>query len=270
MTRAWVGVLDVIQDAEDDGIDIGVAVVAPDGESFSHRGDDPFLSASTIKIAVMVELFRRVDRGEVTLDEPYVLDPADKAPGSGVLQQLHDGIQLTMRDVLYLMISISDNPATNILIDRLGIDAINATMRDLGLERSVLGRRMMGRPALEMEQENLATPNDLARLVGSILDGTAASAASCEAMVAMLELQQNTRRIGRFVPDGVRWGSKTGSYDTVANDVGFVMTGDGPLIISAFTARLPDMVTGEIIISEIAREAMRPVSVAGPKALSHP
>jgi beta-lactamase class A len=260
MTQAWGGVLDAIQDAEDDGIAIGVAIAAPSGEIFAHRGDDIFLSASTIKIAIMVELFRRVDRGEVSLDDPYILMSADKVPGSGVLQQLHDGIQLTLRDVLYLMISISDNPATNILIDRLGIDAINATMRDLGLEKSVLGRKMMGRPALDTEQENLATPNEFARMVGRVLNGTAASASSCEAMVAMLERQQNTRRIGRFVAEGVRWGSKTGSYDTVANDVGFVMTSEGPLIISAFTADLPDMVTGEIVISEIAREALRAVN----------
>jgi beta-lactamase class A len=205
----------------------------------------------------MIELLRSVDRGELSLDDVYILNPADKAPGSGVLQQLHDGIQLTYRDVLYLMISISDNPATNILIDRLGLDAINSTMRDLGLERSILGRKMMGRPAVAGEQENVATPNEFARMLRAVLDGSAASGSSCEAMVAMLELQQNDRRIGRFVPEGVRWGSKTGSYSTVANDVGFVTTVDGPMVISAFTANLPDMVTGEIVISEIAREAMR-------------
>lgn len=173
-----------------------------------------------------------------------------------MLQHVHDGLELTIGDIAYLMMSISDNPATNILIDRLGIDAINAAMRDLGLQRSVLGRKMMGRPALATEQENLATPNELARMVGAILDGTAASKVSCERIVGLLELQQNGRRIGRFVPEGTRWGSKTGSYDTVANDVGFVMLERGPLVISVFTSNLPDMVTGEILISEIAREAM--------------
>ena len=260
MATAWSGVLSAIQDAEEAGIEVGVTIHAPGGDTFAHRGDDVFLSASTIKIAIMIELFRRIDASEASLDDPYGLRAGDKVPGSGVLQQLHDGIGLTLGDVVYLMMSISDNPATNILIDRLGIDAINATMRDLGLERSVLGRKMMGRPAMESEQENLATPNEFARMVGTILEGTAASKASCERMIGLLELQQNTRRIGRFVPEGTRWGSKTGSYSTVANDVGFVMLDGGPLVISAFTANLPDMVAGEILISEIAREAMRAAS----------
>lgn len=260
MAAAWSGVLSAIQDAEEAGIEVGVAILAPGGEIFAHRGDDIFLSASTIKIAIMIELFRRIDAGELSLDDPYAVRPEDKVPGSGVLQHLHDGIGLTLGDVVYLMMSISDNPATNILIDRLGMEAINGTMRDLGLERSVLGRKMMGRPALATEQENVATPNEFARMLGAVLDGTAASAASCERMIGLLELQQNTRRIGRFVPKGTRWGSKTGSYDTVANDVGFVMLEHGPLVISAFTANLPDMVAGEILISEIAREAMRATS----------
>lgn len=260
MAGVWSGVLDAIQDAEEAGIEVGVAIHAPGGETFAHRGGDVFLSASTIKIAIMIELFRRIDAGELSPDDPYALRTEDKVPGSGVLQQLHDDIGLTLGDVVFLMMSISDNPATNILIDRLGIDAINATMRDLGLERSTLGRKMMGRPAMATEQENLATPEEFARMLSAILDGTAASEASCERMIGLLELQQNTRRIGRFVPKGTRWGSKTGSYDTVANDVGFVMLEDGPLVISVFTASLPDMVHGEILISEIAREAMRAAS----------
>jgi beta-lactamase class A len=256
MTGQWDGVARVIRGAEKEGVDVGVAIVAPDGAGFSHRGDDVVRSASTIKIAIMIEIFRRIDEGELSLDDPYRLRAADKVPGSGVLQHLHEGIELTLGDVVYLMMSISDNPATNILIDHLGFEAINATMRTLGLRQSVLGRKMMGRPARESEQENLATPNEFARLMGSILDGTAASAQSCERMVALLQLQQNARRIGRFVPEGTRWGSKTGSYDTVANDVGFVMMDDGPLVISAFTSNVPDMVAGEMVLSELAREAI--------------
>lgn len=259
MVEGWSRVRRVIEDAERDGVEIGVAICAPDGRRFGHRSDDVFLSASTIKIAIMVALFQAVDRGELSLEDPYVLQAADKVPGSGVLQQLHDGIELTLGDVVYLMMSISDNPATNILIDCLGFDAVNRAMRDIGLERSVLGRKMMGRPAIEGEQENLATPNELAKLVSAILDGEAASAASCEAMVSLLEKQQNARRIGRFVPEGTRWGSKTGSYSTVVNDAGFVMLVAGPLVIAVQTASLPDMVAGEIVVSEVARAAMEDV-----------
>jgi beta-lactamase class A len=262
----WSGLESIIADAEGDGCDVGVAIVGPDGVRFGHRADEVFPSASSIKIAIMTELFRRIDRGEASLDDTYILRADDKAPGSGVLQQLHDGIELTIGDVVYLMMAISDNPATNILINLVGMENVNATMREMGMEKSLLGRTMQGRLALETEQENLATPNEFAAMVQSILDHKAASSESCDRMIALLEKQQNGRRIGRYVPDngGVRWGSKTGSYSTVANDVGFVTTDRGTVIVSVFTRILPDMVTGEKIIGEVARAAMSATGVAEP------
>lgn len=244
----------IVSAAEDQGARVGLCAILPDGSRITHRADEVFKSASTIKIAIMIQLFRRIDAGELSLNDPYVLKNEDKVPGSGVLQELHAGIELTLRDVLYLMMSISDNPATNILIDHVGMDAVNAMMRELGLEKSLLGRPMRGRPANADEQENLATPAEFALLMNAILDGTAASAESCMAMLEMLKLQSNSRRIGRFVPEGMEWGSKTGSYDTVVNDVGFVMTKDGPLVVSVFSENVADVVTGEILISEIVRE----------------
>lgn len=246
----------IVSSAEDQGARVGLCAILPDGSRITHRADEVFKSASTIKIAIMIQLFRRIDAGYLTLDDPYILKEADKVPGSGVLQELHSGIELTLRDVLYLMMSISDNPATNILIDHVGMDAVNATMRELGMEKSLLGRPMRGRPANSEEQENLATPSEFANLMNSILEGTAASAESCMAMLEMLKLQSNSRRIGRFVPEGMEWGSKTGSYDTVVNDVGFVMTKDGPLVVAVFSENVADVVTGEVLISAIAGEVL--------------
>lgn len=243
----------IISTAESQGSRVGLCAILPDGTQVMHRSDEVFKSASTIKIAIMIQLFRRIDAGELSLSDSYVLKESDKVPGSGVLQELHTGIQLTLRDVLYLMMSISDNPATNILIDHVGMDAVNNTMRELGLLISQLGRPMRGRPANAEEQENLATPAEFALLMSSILDGSAASAESCMAMLEMLKLQSNSRRIGRFVPEGMEWGSKTGSYDTVVNDVGFVMTQDGPMVVSVFSEDVADVVTGEVLISEIVR-----------------
>lgn len=246
----------IITSAESAGARIGYFAKLPNGSTVGYRADEVFLSASTIKIAIMIELFRQIDAGKLSLSDTYALTDADKAPGSGVLQNLHSGIELTLRDVCYLMISISDNPATNILINHVGIDNVNATLRKMGLTQSVLGRPMRGRPALEGEQENLATPAEFVTLVNAILEGTAASAESCMGMMEMLQLQSNNRRIGRFVPEGTIWGSKTGSYTTVVNDAGFISTPDGPLVISVYTEDVPDFVSGEIIIAEIARELM--------------
>lgn len=268
MSTVWAELRGIVETAERRGWDVGVSVTGPDNVRFEHRADELLKSASTIKIAIMIALFRKIDRGEVSLDDSYVLKAEDKVPGSGILQNMHDGLDLTIGDVVYLMMSISDNPATNILIDLVGMDTVNATMRDLGLKQSVLGRKMMGRPALETEQENLATANEFALMVQKILGHEAASSRSCEQMIDLLEKQQNTRRIGRYVPPGVRWGSKTGSYDTVANDVGFIESDSGRVIVSVLAANLPDMVTGEKLIGDIARIAMKTCGVAVPLTTS--
>lgn len=250
--------------AESDGGTVGVAVIAPSGEGFGYRAERRFVAASTVKIAIMVEIYRGIDRGDRRLADPYVLRDESKAPGSGVLLHLHDGLALTVNDLLYLMISISDNTATNALIEMAGMDRVSATMRDLGMTDSLLGRPMRGRLALPDEQENWATPRDYARVLQAILRHEAASAASCEAMLATLARQQNPRRIARFLPEGVRWGSKTGSVPGITNDAGFIIGDDGPLIIAVYTEGLADGHTGERVIGEISRAAMQATGVCEP------
>ncbi|MDQ3548926.1 MAG: class A beta-lactamase-related serine hydrolase, partial [Chloroflexota bacterium] len=107
---------------------------------------------------------------------------------------------------------------------------------------------------------------DYVAVVEAILDGTAASAASCEAMTAMLEKQSNTRRISRYLPedDQIRWGTKTGSIKGVTNDAGFVMTGDGRLVIAVFCDGLPDQHIGEQVIGDLTRAALKATGLVEP------
>ena len=238
--------------------DIGVSVIAPDGQGWEHRGERQYPSASTAKIPIMVEIYRMVDRGQVCLDDQYELEPADKSPGTGVLRQLHAGLTLTVADLLYLMISISDNTATNILIEMAGMARINETMRELGMRDSILGRPMVGRLAIEGEQENLATPKDYTRLLGAICRNEAASASACDAMSKTLQLQQNAHRIGRAVPHvgGFTWGSKNGTNQGIVNDVGFVTGPAGTMLIAVYCRGVGDEIGGEAIIADIAHAAM--------------
>ncbi len=218
----WQPLADFIGQQESDSIRIGVAVQAPDGEQFSHRGDERFISASTIKIPIMVEIYRQVDRGNLGLDDLFTLTKEDICPGSGVMLQLHPGIEFTLRDIVYLMMSISDNTATNMLIDLAGMEHVNEAIASLDMPNSALGRKMRGVPAKDGAPENWATANDFRTCIDAILTGTAASRESCDGMIEMLTLQQNTRRIGRSFPEGtLPWGSKTGTVGTVSHDVGF-------------------------------------------------
>lgn len=262
----WAEVEKIAKGAEESGGTVGVSVIGPSGETFSHNGDRKFGAASTMKIPLMIEIFRQIERGERALDDEYILKAEDIAVGSGVILHLHHGIPLTLNDLIYLMISISDNTATNILIDMAGMDAVNKTMQELGMTNSNLARKMQGKPAEGKQQENWATPNDYARVVKALLDGTAASADSCAKMVAMLEKQQNTRRISRYLPESkdIRWGSKTGSIKGVTNDAGFITTPAGTLIVSVYCEGLPDQHVGEQTIGDISRAAMTATGVAEP------
>ncbi len=252
----WSPLTAAIAAAEAAGATVGAAVIAPDGTRFSHNGTRHFRAASTVKIAIMIELFRQIDAGRHTLDQPHTLTAAEKANGSGVLLHLHDGLVLTVADIAYLMMSISDNAATNILIDLVGQDAVNATMRALGMQTSVLGRKMLSRPVAAGAVENWAAPDDYATVIAAILSGRAASPAGCAKMVTLLEQQQNPRRIARHLPEGTRWGSKTGSLAGVVNDVGFIDTKAGPLCLALFCENPPDPHAGEAFLGGMARAAL--------------
>ena len=245
---------------------LGVAVIAPPdgkngGSRFAHDADRRFVAASTVKIPIMVELFRRIDQGRDSLDHIHVLRAEEKSTGGGVVKELHPGLTFTVADLCYLMMAISDNSTTNILIDRVGMAETNATMQSLGMTNSVLGRPMRGRPPLSGESENWAVPSEYATLIAALFANTAASPASCAAMIGQLEKQTNDRRIARHLPrtDRPRWGSKTGSLPGVVNDVGFIMTPHGPLILSVYV-EIADPNAGEAVIGDIARAALAAVT----------
>jgi beta-lactamase class A len=264
-TGEWDGLQRLIDEAEASGGTVGVAIVGSAGQEFRHNAERRFRAASTVKIPIMIQIFRRIDRGELALAQEYTVRAEDHSVGSGVLHDMHTGLVVTIHDLLYLMMSISDNTATNILIDLAGMEEVNAVMRELGMEQSELGRKMQGRPAEGTQAENWATAREYAQLVQKLLDGDVASAGSCTKMVAILEQQQNGRRIGRYLPDeGVRWGSKTGSISGVTNDVGFVTSDAGTVVVSVFCENLADQHVGEQFIGDVARQAVAVCGIAEP------
>ena len=183
--------------------------------------------------------------------------PGGQGIGSGVVGQLHDGIEFTLGDLAFLMMSISDNSATNILIDQVGQDRVNATMQGLGhgrVDARPPDARQPCRPRRAGELGRAGRLHARHRRLASTV--SAASAGSCAGKCSrLLEAQQNERRIARHLPrtNRPRWGSKTGSLPGVANDVGFVMTAGGPVIMAVFCENPPDPNEGERIIGDVAR-----------------
>ncbi|MGN6359039.1 MAG: serine hydrolase [Thermomicrobiales bacterium] len=222
---------------------------------WAHDADIQQLSASTIKIAVLIAVFRAIDEGRLRLDETRVLQESDKVGGSGVLRELHAGLPLTLHDLAHLMIAISDNTASNMLIDAAGLDAVNAAARDLGATSTVLGRRFLGRAARPGEPENLTTVADLALLLRAILNNQAASQSSCAAMLGYLRGQEHRQRLARFLPPGLTFAGKTGTLPGLALDAGIFFAPAGPLIIVASATQLPAEYVADEPMGRLAQAA---------------
>lgn len=240
--------------------DWSIAIRRGDGEVLWERAaDERRTAASTIKLAVLVALFRAVDGGRLRLDETRRVGAGDKVAGSGVLKALGDGLELTLADLAYLMIAISDNTASNLVIDAVGMEGVNAAIEVLGLRGTRLGRKFYGRASRPGEPENVTTAADLATLLGAILAGRVASAASCEEMLALLRKQQHVDRLARFLPPDVTYAGKSGTLPGLALDAG-IFSGPGasePLIMVALAKGLPDPFAGDEPMGRLGLAALR-------------
>lgn len=243
---------------------VGIAIIdLASGDSLSIRGDEPFPTASLIKVPVLVELFHRIERDVLSLDDPMVMLEADKKPGSGVLQFLSAPHQLTIGDAAFLMIAHSDNTASNLLIDKTGIRAVGARMDSLGLPRTKLHSKLFLRETSVAPDSSVlygvgvTTPREMARLFAMIHDGTAVSPAASERMIEMLQNQFYRSMIPRHLPE-VTIANKTGSVNAGRNDCGILYSEARDVVLCVFTKDNEDQSwrtanAAEVLIADIAR-----------------
>jgi beta-lactamase class A len=238
-----------------DGV-LGVTVVdLATGDRLSLHGDVVFTQASAIKLPILVELMRQVDKGEQDLDQLVTLAASDIVPGSGVLQQLTPSkVSLSLRDVATLMVTVSDNTATNMIIDRVGMANVTAEMTRLGLTATRLQRKMQDRTAWEENRENLSTPNEQARLLELLHQGEILSEKSRAEIDRILAIPK-PGQIRTLLPEGTNVVHKTGSLTGVVVDVGIVYLPDRPFIVSAMGNWLADPEEGQKAIARIALAA---------------
>ncbi len=200
---------------------MGVAAIDVEtGDTIAINGDTRFPTASTIKTAVMVEAWQQVQDQRLSMDATLRLEESAKVGGSGVLRGLHAGLTLTIADLIHLMIVLSDNTATNMLIGRLGTANVNERLDAYGLKDTKLFRPTFrdGRPDVlpDLEREfglGMTTPRDMAKLMVLIASGKAVSKEASAAMLATLRQQQDRAMIPRLIQneDGVEIGNKTGT-----------------------------------------------------------
>src|SRR5262245_45757391 len=228
-----------------DGV-VGYEIVdLTSNEKFTHLEGALFPTASTIKLAIVYELFAQAAEGRVRLDESMVLDRAHAVGGTGVL--VHMGTPtLSIRDYATLMVTLSDNTATNVLIAKLGMGEITKRMASLGLANTKLRRRMMDTAAARRGDENVSTPAELAALLQKL--NTMPDA------IALLKLPKENR-LRKGLPDGVESADKSGELDGVRADAGMVFAKNRPYIFSVMTTFLKSDAEGEAAIVDMSRAA---------------
>jgi len=253
-----------------DGV-MGVAILdLTDGRIFSHIADLVFPTAISIKIAILVELYRQHQearaggKGKATLDDTYTFDHKDLVEDSQIMAGLTAGVtRVTNRDLAQFMVAVSDNAAANVLIDRVGMQNVNATLRSLGLSKTMLRRKMMDIAAAQRGDENVSTPQEMARLLEMIYTGKALNKEGSDELIKQLKTLKKDSYLSYELPSDVEIADKPGGLDGVRTDLGIVFAKNRPFAISVMTAYDRDERAAERAVSEVALEAYRYFEMRG-------
>ena len=240
-----------------DGV-LGVAILDLDsGRKFVLHGDEVFPQASSIKIAVLAELYRQAQDGKLKLTDLYTVQAADLVPDSSIMGGLTPGVtRITLRDLATMMVAVSDNSATNVLIDRVGMENVNALMDSLGLARTRLRRKMMDLKAAGEGRENISTPAEMMTLLEDLYRGKVLNKEMTADFFVMLSTPKSSF-IPRELPEGLKIANKPGELEGVRNDSGVVFVEDRPYVICVMTTYLHRERDGEEAIAKISAAAYR-------------
>lgn len=189
-------------------------------------------AASIIKLCIIWQLYKEADLGNLSLDEEISLKESDKVGGCGILREFRQGLSFTLREIGILMIVLSDNTATNLMIDRLGIEKISKTIDDLGLENTIMERRMYDPKAWELGLENYTNPKDMIQILDHMINSEEISKEYRDEMIDILRRQQLNTKLPAMMPSDVDFAHKTGELDDIDHDVGILFL-DGKTIFIA-------------------------------------
>lgn len=236
------------------------------GESFRHRDDVPQPTASLIKFPVMIEAYRQSVQDKLDLGKHVVLREEDKVPGSGVLtEHFSAGASISLRDCIRLMIAYSDNTATNLVLDQIGIGATAATMEELGYPHTKIHSKVFNRSSSVFPDRSLqfglgsTTAAEMVCLLEALHKEELVTAAASREMLVHLKKCQDKQKFPRLLPSGTVVAFKTGSVDATRTAAGIVYTKSGPIALCVLTCKNKDQRwttenAGDLLCAKIARE----------------
>jgi beta-lactamase class A len=213
------------------------------GETYYLDADTPMPTASLIKVAVMVETYQQALDGKVKLADKVTLHDADKVPGSGILtDHFSDGASFSLRDAVRLMIVFSDNTATNLVLDRVGIREVNKRMESLGLPNTKINAKVFRGSTTSVAPERTrkyglgsTTAREMATLIEKIQAGDMVSPAARQVMLNHMKKCEDKDKFTRLLPDGTVVAHKTGSVSDARTDAGVIYLPSGPVVLCVLT-----------------------------------
>ena len=255
----WQKLESTIHDVDQrlDGV-MGVAIEdLSTGEQSFLREDEVFAQASSIKIAVLADLYLQAQQGKLKLADLYTVQSSDLVADSDIMGGLTPGVtRVTLRDLATMMVAVSDNSATNVLIDRIGMESVNAMLDSMGLAHTRLRRKMMDLGAARQGRENISTPREMMMLLESIYRGKLLNKESTADFFKVLSTNKDSW-IPRDLPAAVKIANKPGSLEGVRNDSGIVFVEGRPYVICVMTAFLENERDGEEAISKVSQAAWK-------------
>jgi len=242
------------------------------GEDFSLRSDEQVRTASTIKLPIMTEVFDQVAQGKINWTDEFTLSKENKQAGSGVLSEFSDGMKIDLKTATHLMIVVSDNTATNLIIDKIKCDKVNKFLDTLGLKQTRSLRKIGGggdataynEPLNKLFGIGVSSPRDMVKLLEMLERGQVVSKEASSEMIAILKRQQYMDGLGRNALDSVPVASKSGALDRLRSDVGIVYTRRGRIAMAITVDDMPvvqysvDNAGNELIwrLSQILQEGL--------------
>jgi beta-lactamase class A len=229
------------------------------GKEYSLRGDEQVRTASTIKLPIMTEVFRQVADGKLKWADEIILTKASTTGGSGILSEFSEGLKIDLKTATHLMIVLSDNTATNVVLEKVSSNAVNDHMAELGLNDTLSLRKIGGggdakaydEPVNKLFGIGRSSPKDMVRLLEMLERGEVVSRAASAEMIAILRRQQYKDGLGRNALDTVPVASKSGSLDRLRSDVGIVYTRRGRI---AMAITVDDMPVVQYITDDMGSE----------------
>ncbi len=223
------------------------------GRVWEYNADERFRSASLVKLPIMAAVFEKIESGALSLDTQVKLTGKERVGGSGSLKWVPNGTSLSVMELIYKMITESDNTATRMLIDKVGMGYLSSAFEGLGLKYTNITQQGMSLTSRPLRDDNFTTAREMAGLLERIYEGALVNKEASGYMLDVLKHNKSRNRLRRGLPIGWEIGHKTGLERRSCHDVGIVFSPRGDYVIAVLTGRVPSYSSAKSFIARMAR-----------------